>query len=469
MLCRVCKRELTNGPVCGFCGEDNTVYIENAKAEEARKAEEIPSIYLDEGTNGKKKSRAKTADNTKDRYKVKSKYTYDTKKLIRSLVFLAVIVIVIIGLIMIIVPDKKEEPKSAGESLFTSGMLAVASNGEWGYVNIEDPSIFAIAPQFSHITNYYGERAAVCIDGKFALIDKEGNLISEPKFEAVGKGASNGLIPAKSDGKWGYIGEDAEFVIEPKFIFAREFGENGMALVSVSGGYGYIGEDGEYIIAPQYDMALPFGTDGMAAVKTGEKWGYIDEDGNAVIEPRFDEAYSFDSGYAVIKQYGAYGLISAEGLTVIEPQFDSRFYLDGEYAVVEVGGKFGMINKDGSYVINPRFLDLGSFGSEELAYAQRGDGKYGFVDKNGEFKISPQYEECKSFNSGLAPVKKDGLWGYIDKDGNEIIDNKYLFASEFYSDGYAYVTAVDGSVTVIDASGATAMLNSASSIDKLLK
>ncbi len=455
MLCKVCKREL-NGPVCGFCGEDNTPYIESAKIEEKRRSEEIPSIYRD-------------AKHGRTTARVKSTYTYDIKKLVRSVAVLILALVLIIGLIKLIIPNKKEAPKPSGETLFTSGMLAVGANGEWGYVNAEDPTIFAIAPQFSHVTDYYGDRAAVCIDGRFAFIDKEGNLICEPKFEAVGKGGDGGLIPAKIDGKWGYAGEDAEFSIEPKFMSAGQFDSNGMALVSVNGGYGYIGKDGEYIIAPQYDLALPFGTDGMAAVKTGGKWGYIDKDGNAVIEPEYDEAYSFTDGMAVIKQYGAYGLISTDGKTVIEPQFDSRFYFEGEYAVVEVGGKFGIIDKSGNYIINPRFLDLGSFSSEELSFAKRGDGKYGYIGKDGSFKITPQYEDCGSFCQGLAPVKKDGLWGYIDKDGNEVIDNKYQAASEFYADGFAYVTAVDGSVTIINTSGETAMLDSASAIDNILK
>ncbi len=455
MLCKVCKRELTNGAVCGFCGEDNTPYIENARQERGVACEDT----------------AITARSTHKpiKHKTKSTYTYDVKKLVRFCIVLITAITLIVALIMLIIPDKKEEPKPQGETLFTSGMLAVASKGEWGYVNLDDPSIFAIAPQFSHITDYYGDIAAVCIDGKFAIIDKEGKLICEPKFEAIGKGGASALMPAKLDGKWGYIGEDAEFAIEPKFISAKGFSENGMALVSVSGGYGYIGTDGEYIIAPQYDMALSFGTDGMAAVKTGGKWGYIDEVGNAVIEPQFDEAYSFSSGYAVVKKYGSYGMISVDGKTVIEPQFDKRFYFDGEYAKVQIGGKFGIIDKNGTYIINPRFKALGKFGSEELMYAERGDGKYGFIGKDGEYKIDPQFEDAGDFSLGLAPFKKDGLWGYIDKDGNEVIDNKYLSASEFYSDGYAYVTAVDGTITVIDEAGESAILDSASHIDKVLK
>ena len=38
MLCRVCKRELGDGPVCSFCGEDNTPYIEAAREDAQKKS-----------------------------------------------------------------------------------------------------------------------------------------------------------------------------------------------------------------------------------------------------------------------------------------------------------------------------------------------------------------------------------------------------------------------------------------------
>ena len=70
---------------------------------------------------------------------------------------------------------------------------------------------------------------------------------------------------------------------------------------------------------------------------------------------------------------------------------------------------------------------------------------------------------------GLAPVKKDGLWGYIDTEGNEIIEAKYLDASQFYADGYACVKNVDSSITIINTDGKTAMLESAAAIDNVLR
>lgn len=457
MVCRVCKKELTNGNICSFCGEDNTPYINPEKSDSDFVA----------STQDAPKKETKSASK---KAVLKRKYKLNKKKLIRLAVIIAIFVIAIVLVINFFKKDSAPvKPEPAENTLFSSGMLAVRVNNEWGYVNIDDTSIFAISPQFSHITNYYQDIAAVCIDGKFSLINKEGNLICEPSFEAVGSFSDNGYIAVKKDGKWGYINKDANFVIEPKFSAAYEFAPNKMAAVCVGGSYGYIGEDGEYTIAPQYDRVLSFTDDKLAAVKIGDKWGYIDDSGNAVIEPQFEEAHSFKNGFAVVKQYSSYGLIDTKGQMAIKPQFDSVFDFSGNYSTVKVGNKYGIINKEGSYIINPSYLAMGTFGEDGLAYAKRGDGMVGFVNEKDEFVIEPTFEDAKNFYLGIAPVKINGLWGYIDTQGNIVIDAKYLDASEFYSEGYAYVRNADNSVSVIGMDGKVAMLESATTIENVLK
>ncbi len=445
MLCRVCRHEL-KGNICDFCGEDNTAYINNAE-------EEVLEI---------KESEPKAPE------KKKTKYVLNKRKLARFIFILVVLILAIVFAIKLF-GSKKEEPPKTDNFLFSSGMLPVSVNGEWGYINKDDPTIFAIAPQFGHVTDFKNDIASVLIGGKYAFIDKEGNLTSEPLFDSVGFMGSNGLIPVETDGKWGYADKKGNIIIDTKYTTASAFAENGTAVVSVGTSYGYIGEDGEYTIAPQFDMALAFTGDGSAPVKTSGKWGYIDESGAALIEPQFDEAFGFEDGTAVVKLYGSYGLIDKEGKFIIKPLFDSRFYFEGDMAVVSIGGKFGMTDKNGSLVISPSYKKLGRFTGEGLAFAERGDGRCGYIDINDEFIIDAIYEDCKSFNLGLAPVKKDGSWGYIDKDGNMAIDTKYLDASEFYDDGYAYVRGVDGSITLIDTAGKALISQTAKTIDNILK
>ncbi len=451
MVCRVCKRELES-PICSFCGEDNTSYMNDKDAEKIENQAEI----LPEKTTGEKKKPAKI-----------KKYKLDVKKLIK----LIVVVGVIVALIVIVkgMFNKKEEviPPDP-RTVFSSDMLAVYSDGEWGYVNLADPSVYAVEPQFRTVTEFYGDIAFACIGGKYCAINKSGQLVTEPRFDGLGPMSDNGYIAVETEGKWGYIKNDGTYVIDPKFTTASAFSGNKTALVSVNGAYGYIGEDGEYTIAPQYEMALPFSDDGYAAIKSNGKWGYINSEGAAVIEPRFEEANNFVNSVATVKLYGDYGVINTEGKFIINPMFDEYFEFDSHgYAKVKVGNKYGYIDKSGNYVIDHRFHDIGEFKGQELTFASLGNGMYGFVNRNGKFAIKAKYADAGEFSNGLAPVCTGDLWGYIGLDGTMVIEPQYTYAYPFGDEGYAVVYDVLGKIVLIDNQG-NVVTGSKMSIDAVM-
>lgn len=448
MVCKVCKREI-DSPVCSFCGEDNTPWINAAKDADPEPEKSNPAPT--DGGSSKPAVR---------------KYKVDYKKLVRLLIALTVVIVFVVLVVSMFSSDKKKQPKIS-DTLFTNDMIAVKSGSEWGYINSENIGGYAIAPQYKYVTDYSDGIAFAYIGNKYAVINKEGQLLTEPSFEAVGGVSENGYFAVKTGGKWGYIDKSTMgFAIEPKYSTAGVFTDD-IALVSVNGLYGYIGTDGEYVIAPQYDFALGF-SDGYAAIHSGGKWGYITKNGDAAIEPVYDEAQNFENGLAIVCYFGDYGVINTDGKFVIEPQFDAMasFDLSGN-SKIKLGDKFGYVNKKGNYVINPRFSALGDFDGEKLTYAAGSDGKFGFINNKGEFVVEPQFEDAGNFYGGLAPVKKDGLWGYADSKGKMVIEAKYYEASRFYGDGYAVVSDESGKYQIIDKNG-TNLLSSGVSVDKVL-
>lgn len=437
MVCKVCKRELTS-PVCSFCGEDNSDYIDTQEKDDATSPDTNASFDRD-----------KMYD---DDVKIK-KYKVDYKKLAALVGVLILIVAAIIIVVSWLTPNKDEKADKSN-ALFSSQMLLVCQNGEWGYIASTDTESFAIEPQFRIASGFMGDVAFVYISDKYAIINKTGDLLTVPKFDSFANMSANGYIAVMENGKWGYVNNDAEYVINPKFSSASKF-YSGVSAVSVNGAYGYIGEDGEYTVAPQYDMALDFSEDDeLAAIKTDGTWGYINKDGTIVIEPRFEEALTFENGRAIVKLHNAYGLIDTDGKFIIEPVFDEPFSFEKDgSATIKIGSRYGYIDREGEFLIVPRFCDMGSFGDANLTYAQRSDGKYGFVDKSGSFVIEPQFEDALAFSQGLAPVKLDGLWGYVDEKGDFAIDPRFSYATSFYADGYAVAEDALGKTVVINATG----------------
>lgn len=431
MVCKVCKKEL-DSPICSFCGEDNSkeFYAQN-------KSESTPSRIK----------------NSRKLYGKKKKLRINFKRVFVLAVSLLVLIFAVRFVISLFKSDDSKSVKTE-KTLFSSGMLAVKSDGLWGYLSSDGKASYKIEPKFTLVTNFYGDFSFADIRGKFAMINKDGTAATMPDFDAVGKASANGLIPAKQGDLWGYINEYGTFVTDPKFTTASVFAENNIAAVSVSGSYGYIGEDGEYVIAPQYDTAGDFSSDGFAAVSSDGKYMYIDADGNSLGELTFDYACEFKNGFGCVKSCGDYGAVDSEGNMVIPAQFDKPFEFDANgYAKICVGGKYGIIDKSGNFVINPRYRDLGDFNGENLTFARRGDGKYGFIDMKDKFVISPEYNDAGNFSCGLAPVKSGESWGYINEKGETVIDAKYSFATQFYSDGYACVADADGGYMIIDTDG----------------
>lgn len=72
--------------------------------------------------------------------------------------------------------------------------------------------------------------AAVCIDGKWRFINKDGNLVSDKTYDGA-KSFANGLAAVCIDGKWGFVDETETEVIKAKFQDGSYFNEKGSCFV----------------------------------------------------------------------------------------------------------------------------------------------------------------------------------------------------------------------------------------------
>lgn len=248
--------------------------------------------------------------------------------------------------------------------------------------------------------------------------------------------------------KVGYIDKEGDFVIEPKFDAAKDFYE-GLAPVKLDGKWGYIDKTGEFVIQPQFDKADIFSS-GLAAVKVDGKWGFIDKTGEFILPPQWEEPTRFVEGLVpfVFEETGKIGFMDTTGEIVITPEYEyvHGYFSEGyTYVAKDMNNVFesgGLLDKEGNFLSLPsQTLGFGIFFSEGLLpYSKAGDELDGFIDNTGQYIIAPQFSKCGIFSEGLADVIfTDGDAGYIDKTGEVVIElNDYYFASPF-SEGLALV------------------------------
>ena len=100
---------------------------------------------------------------------------------------------------------------------FKNGMAAVRVGDEYGFISEYSPNMIAIPCQFERVYdfNLSYPYAVVQIDGKFGVIDKQGNFVVKPEFDEYSPYSTrigNSHYNAKIGNKLYFIGVDASVI-----------------------------------------------------------------------------------------------------------------------------------------------------------------------------------------------------------------------------------------------------------------
>ena len=172
--------------------------------------------------------------------------------------------------------------------MVASELLPVYNGSYWGFYNLDNEYVFG---KYTETTAMGNGIAAVKIDEEWALINSEGNKITDKNYENIAL-----------DEKKVVYRNDRIFVYEDFYFHMID------AL-------------GKTIGKGLYQDADVFNDDTYAAVKIDNKWGFIDKSGKVVIEPMYEAARSFSNGYAPVRKAGKWGFIDKSGKVVIDYQF----------------------------------------------------------------------------------------------------------------------------------------------------
>lgn len=244
-------------------------------------------------------------------------------------------------------------------------------------------------------------------------IDISGKIVIPGPFEDADY-FGEGLAAVCVDGKYGYINKQGEFVIEPQFSSAGIF-HDGYAIVSNKKGKTYIIDtQGNIKKSSKVEYSEPFRGE-LAACGKNFKDGLLNTNGKWVLWPR----------YLVIKDYGEkdwllesadreYGLYLAEPGVKIPAKYDRIEPITPELTLLLDKYKCGILNtKTGKWVMPMSIGTFGEVGGGLIAAYHPLKMKWGYMDYSGKWIIEPQFEEALGFYEGVAAVRQDGKYGYI--------------------------------------------------------
>lgn len=263
-------------------------------------------------------------------------------------------------------------------------------------------------------------------DELYGVIDEQGNIIIEPKYNVVN-------IPNPS-----------------KAIFFCYYDYD-----STTGEYKTKVLNEENIeIFTQYEQVLPLECEestseipfekSVLKYKENEKYGLIDFDGKKITKPIYEEIESLEykEGTIIVKQEGKYGLMNIKGKQIIKPEYDEikadgyytkqNEYKDSGYIVqtkTQDGYRYGYINKEGKILLNTEYNEIDrvtDIEDEKNIYLLISkNGQYGIV-KNKKTIIECVYEEIEyNKTNKIFIVQKNTKQGVIDVEGKQILPIEY--------------------------------------------
>lgn len=254
--------------------------------------------------------------------------------------------------------------------------LDLWSDGLYGYVDKNYK--WVIPPQFERAREFHGDRAIVCKDGRYHVIDRSGQIVSTPPKE-VNLGNTY-------------------------YYYA---GDNGHAHVDFWPDYMYFADG----LCPATDCTR----DGYCAFREEcHNFFYINEAGEKVITD-YLWGSSFEDGMAVVVNRDGYeGVINTKNEVLIPFQYLYTY----SWQKLPGGGM--------SYL-----------GEGVFAFHSDFDEPYILLDSSGNRLTNETYDSVKSFHNGIAQVCRNGLFGYINPKGVEVIPATYYFLKFFGQSQYA--------------------------------
>ena len=324
-------------------------------------------------------------------------------------------------------------------------------------------------------------------DGKFGLIDLNGNQILETNYEKIYtlKGIKNSLITEK-DGKKGLVNNVGNVLVENKYDEIKSLGVDTKSyIVKLNNKYGIEG-----ILDCKYEEIKPLNNKEVFCVKTDGKYKVINTEEKTVFNEKFDNIETIKDNIIVYKYNNKYCAYDIENNTKLSNTYKTLKYTVNDLFIARTNNNYGIIDIKGNtkikqeysninyyediniYELEGKSLDVNTILNSELKELAKGivsevnseklyiklwtengyeyynlsgekletkdilvdnnlflskqNNKYGFVDKDGNVIVDYIYDDAREQNEfGYISVKKDGLWGSLDKNGNIVSQIKY--------------------------------------------
>jgi hypothetical protein len=345
---------------------------------------------------------------------------------------------------------------------FWDDLARVKINNKWGFIDKKGEEV--IPPIYSFVKNFSEGLAGVTIDELYGFIDKNNTLKIEHQFDDIeefkdglsivrmGGGFSNDEYVR---GKLGLINREGKLISDCKYNRINSFTDN-LALVTIGGNeyglgqtFGFINREGEEIIPCKYDSADNF-RNGLTVVLSNEDYFFINLKQEVVLKVKYEYVNNFYDNLAVVSENDKYGYINKAGDLVIGFIYDDALNFNSGFAFIEVNNNWGVIDTNGKEVVKPTFEEIELVPNSKYFIVKTNE-KYKLINTSDFIHSEDEFDEIKYSDDGNFMFGKvQELETEIEEkeEGVNQLSKKELYSAIWdiiggYLFNYSYITWVD--------------------------
>lgn len=348
--------------------------------------------------------------------------------------------------------DNDDDPKYY--EMFKDRGQLYCEAAQWGYLDTFGRINSTL--QYDYAEDYSNDRALIRKDGKWGMLDEEGNEVLKPaydNFNFLPNSNQKLFFIAQNRVLHGAIDSNANVIVPVKYTKIRNYHEDRVAVKNIAGRWGFVNRTGQEVVKAKYRVAYDF-SEGLAVVFDKSRWGAINAFGGIVIPPQYLRMGSFKEGKAWVHlKKGKKGYIDKNGNLLFAKHFSKLTNFKNGIARVYVRKKgWGLINTKGEYILKPKkaYDKIEPFNEYGLAKVKVGK-KYRLMNEAGELVGKKAYGKIRDFHEGFAAVRVQALtgnhigktnlnWMFIDTTGEVVIDKEFRQLKDF-SEGRAAFTS----------------------------
>lgn len=267
-------------------------------------------------------------------------------------------------------------------------------------------------------------------DGKYGLIDFDGNEITKPIYDDIrGLGYKEGTLLVKQGEKYGVININGAEMVEIKYDSVSADNYYDSQTKSKNAGF---------IISEK--------------TEEGYRYGYIDYKGKRILKPEFTKIERVneiqgDDIYFIAYKNGQAGLMR-NNKCLTNYEFESIEYnLSNNLFIAQRNSKKGVMNTNGDIMVNTEYDEL-SFGGEYINAIK--NDELTILDVNGnEIQNSDIVSLTKTKDSNYyIAIDQDNLYTVLDQNKNNLLNNKYDYIE--YLGNSHFIVSKDRKSGIID-------------------